>query len=185
MSDFFDFNTAGSNLIPDNTLCAVQMDINKGDVGDDGYLTDAKKGGSKHVACVFTVLDGPYTGYKIYVSYTVQGTTPGHETAKRMSRDTFRQMVESARGIKPSDESETAHKARTVSGFQDLDGLRFLVRVGVRPPENGFKAKNIIQEIITPDDGDWKQLEQVGLTPSGASSSSTTSNVIARPDWAK
>jgi hypothetical protein len=103
-------------------------------------------------------------------------------------------MLESARGIRPDDQSETAKAARTIAGWQDLDQLRFMIRVGVKPAEGNYQAKNTVREVITPDRTSvWTQPQQVSR-PAGATNGSVAAapaampppvGAIQRPDWAR
>jgi hypothetical protein len=124
--------------------------------------------------------------------FTLQGATTGHAEAGEISRNTLRAILESARGIRPDDKSETAKLARTVSGWADFDQLRFMARIGVKPPKDGYSAKNTIHEVITPDRVAWKQPEQIDAAAktngSAAAAPATTTppaNAIGRPQWAR
>jgi hypothetical protein len=191
-----DFNTAGEqrsfDVIPAGTICTLQITIHPGGVGDDGWLNRARDGASEHLDCEFTVVDGPFAKRRLWQKLTLHGTTPGHAEAGEISRNTLRAILESARGIKPDDTSEAAQAARKVSSLRDFDGIRFVARLGVRPPQDSYPAKNTISEVITPERQAWKKLEQVATTkatnsgtPAATATSSTPpANAIARPQWA-
>jgi hypothetical protein len=194
-ADFnFNFNNDGKQrtfeVIPDNTICTVQLTVRPGGVGPGGWLTCAKDGNSQHLYCEFAVLDGPNANRKFWLRYTVIGNN--HADAIDISRKTLRAILESARGVRPDDKSEAAKLARHPQGWQDFDQLRFVVRVGVEPPKDGYAAKNTIREIITPDRQGWKKVEQVDRSlndkPATNTPTATTAaqpaNVIARPLWA-
>jgi hypothetical protein len=137
MSNFnFDFNDAGEqrafDVIPDNTICTVQMTIKPGGAGPGGCLTRAKDGKSEHLNCEFVAVDGPYAKRKFWGRYTVEGTN--HGEAIKISRKVLRAILESARGIRPDDQSDAAKVARAPQSWEDFDQLRFVVRVGVEPP---------------------------------------------------
>ena len=168
---------------------------------EDGWLR-LSKGGAKSLDCEFTVLDGEYAKRKIWALLTMDGPTPGHAVAADISRKTVRAMLESARGIRPDDKSAEAEKARLISDWGDLNGLCCVMRVGVKPAEGEYRAKNTIREIITPERQGWHQLEQLpapspkggnGATKDASSSTSTAmsakaspaAGVPSRPAWAK
>ena len=93
-------------------------------------------------------------------------------------------------GIRPDDKSEAAQNARKVSGWQDLDGLRFVARLGVRPPQGNYPARNTILEVITPDQQTWKQPEQISAKPANSGGSTPAPSTppagsITRPDWGR
>ena len=73
----------------------------------------------------------------------------------------LRAILESARGIKPTDVSEAAKKAR-VAEYADFDGIRFMAKIGVEPARGDYKAKNILGEVITPDRKEWHPISAGG-----------------------
>jgi hypothetical protein len=188
-----DLNTAGDqrsfDVIPANTILTLHLTIRAGGAGDGGWLRRASDGASEGLDCEFVVVDeGPYKGRKIWQLFTLSGTKPGHADAGKISLSTLKAIVESARGIRPDDTSEAAQGARKVS-WQDLDQLRFVARVGVRPPQGTYPAKNTIQEVITPERQTWRQPVQLNRDlfnePSGgAAPAATPANAIGRPQWA-
>jgi hypothetical protein len=107
----------------------------------------------------------------------------------RLARSCAR--LSKARGIKSTDVSETAKKARHVDGYNDFDGMRFMCKIGVEPAKDGFKAKNNLDRVIIPDDKEWQPVEQVakpapsGAAANGGSSSPSPSNAIVTPVWAQ
>jgi hypothetical protein len=188
----FDFNNAGEqksfDVIPANTVCTVQMSIRQGGAGDGGWLKRSADGASEGLDCEFIVVDGPYAKRKLWQLFTLQGTTPGHADAGDISRNTLRAILESARGIRPDDKSDKAQVARKVSGWQDFDGLRCIARIGVRPPQGKYAAKNTIAEVITPERRTWAQPEQIDRAmfqnkPATSTAAATPANAIARPQW--
>jgi len=190
----FDFNTAGEQrvVIPAQMICMLQMTIRRGGAGDDGWLKRAADGASEGLDCEFTVVDGPYAKRKLWQLFTLRGTTEGHAEAGRISRDTLRAILESAKGIACDDNSEAAKNARKVSSWADFDQIRFLARLGVRPPEGRYPAKNTILEVITPDcQQEWKKPEQISATSAnnGAAAPAPTATppagAITRPEWGR
>jgi hypothetical protein len=179
----FNFNDAGEqrsfDVIPANTICPLQLTIKPGGAGDVGWLKRAADGASEGLDCEFTVVGGPYAKRKLWQLLTLRGTSPGHGEAGEISRNTLRAILESARGIKPSDTSEAAQNARKVSGWADFDGLRFVARLGVRPPKDGYTAKNTILEVLTPERPGWQKPEQIS-----AKTSNNVANAVVRPEWA-
>jgi hypothetical protein len=189
----FDFNNAGEqksfDVIPPNTVCTLQMTIRAGGAGEGSWLKRSADGASEGLDCEFVVVDGPYAKRKLWQLFTLRGTRPGHADAGEISNRTLRAILESARGIRPDDKSEKAQLARKVSGWQDFDGLRFVARLGVRPPKDNYAAKNTIHEVITPELQAWKQPEQIGqdlfgAKPANGGVASPPANAIARPQWA-
>jgi hypothetical protein len=186
----FDFNTAETQrtreVIPADTVAIIQMNIKPGDTGPGLWLKTSKDGASKGLDSEFTVVDGEHAKRKFWSRLTLEGETEGHKDARDISRRTLRAILESARGVKPDDESDAAKKAR-MADYADFDGIRFVGRIGVEPAKNGYAAKNTLLEVITPDRKNWHQVEQVKRTdrPAQQSSVSEPAQPIARPDWAK
>lgn len=191
-SSNFDFNSAGEqrsfDVIPANTICTLQMMIRPGAAGDGGWLARSADGASEGLDCEFTVIDGQFAKRKLWQRFTLHGTTPGHAEAGEISRNTLRAILESARGIKPDDKSEAAQAARKVSSWADFEQLRFVARLGVRPPKDGYAARNTLLEIITPERQTWQRPEQVTIAPNSSkpqqAPATPPANAIARPQWA-
>jgi hypothetical protein len=189
----FDFNDAGEqrsrDVIPAGTICTLQLNIKAGNAGDDGWLKRSANGDSEGLDCKFVVTEGQYAKFELWQLFTLRGTKEGHDKAGKISMNTFRAILESARGIKPDDSSEAAQNARKVKGWADFDGLRFIARLGVRPPQDSYPAKNVIQEVITPERVGWTKPEQITAKSanSGAPAATPTAapaNAISRPQWA-
>jgi hypothetical protein len=192
--DFFDFNNAGpqrgSDLIPENTLCELQINIRPGGIGPGGYETKASDGASDGIDCEFTVVEpAEHAKRKFYQRMTVRGTKPTHAEAGGYTRDFVRAVIEAVKNIKPSDVGEAAEKARRITGWQDIDGLRFAARLGIKPPSGSFAAKNIIREVITPDKQAWRTIKQVAKAapqPGTVTQPATPpAGSITRPEWGK
>ena len=182
----YDFNDADTqrnfDVIPHGTIATVRMTVRPGSAGEGGWLRRSKDGGSEALDCEFVVLDGPFAKRKFWTLFTIAGTTPGHGEAANISAGKLRAMLESARGIKPDDTSDAAKQARRIGSYGDLNGLSFIARVGVEPPQNGYKAKNRLDHVVTPDEKAWKPVQQEPVaTPAKPASSPAK---IERPQWA-
>lgn len=169
MSDF-DFNEAepqragGGELIPDGTIALVVSKLRPGGNGPGGYLRNSDSG-CQMLDFEFTVDGGDFDRRKLWSLYVVSGVTEGHEKAANITRSRLRAMLESARGIDPSDGSDDAMKARRADGWGTFDGLAFCVKIGVEqgglkdktagPQSERYADKNVIKAVITPDDDDY------------------------------
>jgi hypothetical protein len=195
MTDLFNFNDAGEqksfDVIPDNTTVMVRLTVRPGGAGEGGWLRKSKDGGCEMLDCLFTVVDGDYAKKKIFQNYVVRGQMPGHAEAAEISRKALCAVLESAHGFRPDDKSAAANAARQVQGWQGFDGLCFVARLGVRPPQGGYAAQNTIKEIITPERQDWRKHEQIARDlvnkPATAAQppAAAPANAIARPNWAQ
>jgi len=191
----FDFNTADEqrdfDVIPDKTIAVVQVNIRPGDAGEDGLLKRSKSGEAEGLDAVFTVVEGPHAKRKFFAFMVLSGVTDGHAQAADITKSRLRAILESARGVKPTDVSEAAKKARQAE-YSDFDGIRFIARIGVEPAKDGYKAKNVLASVVTPDQKEWHAVEQIDQatcdaqrTPRAAAETPSADLVIKKPEWAK
>jgi hypothetical protein len=180
-----DYNQAGAqwsfDVIPDGTIVVAQMNLRAGDVGEGGLLKRSNNGQAEGLDAEFVVAEGDYAKRKFWSFMVVSGTTDGHEQAADITKRRLRAILESARGIKPTDVSEAAKKAR-VAEYDDFDGIRFLCKLGVEPARDGYRAKNILAEVITPDRKEWHAVEQQPKSAEAKKSAAPTP--ITKPKWA-
>lgn len=193
----YDFNNASEqrsgDLIPEGTIAPVHLTIRPGNSGEGGWLKRSKAGDSSALDCEFTVTEGPQAKRKFWTLFTVEGTTEGHGKAADISSSKIRAILESARGIRPDDESEAAKNARRLSTWGDLDGLRFVAKIGIEKGKDGYKDKNTLVEVITPDKKTWARIEQVAkpagtVTTIGAAANAAVANAAqaaGKPAWAQ
>jgi hypothetical protein len=185
----YDYNSAGEqrsfDVIPADTVVVVEMSIRPGNAGEGGILKRTKNGDAEGLDAELTVVEGDkYVKRKFWAFMLVSGTTDGHTQAADITTRCLRAVLESARGIKPTDVSEAAKKAR-VAGYADFDGIRFMVKVGVEPARGEFKAKNIIGEVITPERREWHAIEQEPKPAPTATAATGNATPIAKPPWAQ
>jgi hypothetical protein len=193
-----DFNDVGPqrafDVIPAGTIATVEITIRPGGAGDGGWLRRSKDGGSEGLDLELTVVDGTYAKRKFWCLLTLTGTTLGHGEAGDISRRRIRGILESARGVRPDDKSDAAKAARQIASYGDLDGLRFIARIGVEPAQGNYRAKNTLDEAVTPDKQAWRWVEQVPKPVSSAAQPSTSASPAApvtppaaldRPAWAR
>ena len=142
----YDMNDAelprGSDLIPDGTFAKVTMVIRPGGVdgqgeADRGLLKTSRGGGdTAMVDGEFTVAAGPHIRRKFWQTFTVVGgkvDEHGVSIAWKISKGTFRAMIDSALGLDPQDMSEAAKAKRVLRGLSDLSGITFAAKIRVEP----------------------------------------------------
>jgi hypothetical protein len=187
-----DFNSAspqreGGELIPDGTVAVCHLTVRPGGTGDGGWLKRSKEGGSAGLDCEFTIVEGLHAKRKFWKLYTVEGTTEGHAKAADISAQQLRAIFESARGIHPLDESDEARAARNLKlngGWAAMDGLRFIGKVGIEKGTGGYKDKNTLAYVVTPDKKDWRKVEQVASTPAPIAVPQQAAAPAGKPSWA-
>lgn len=158
-----DMNTAGeqlggSEVIPAGTLAKLHMTIRPGGVGPEGWLTASKTSDAVYLNAEFTVMEGEFAKRKVWQNLTVAGgklDERGQSKAAGISKATLRAVLESALGIHPKDESPGAQAARRVGSYGAFSGLEFAARLGVQEASGGYKPKNQIDIVITPDRPEW------------------------------
>ena len=154
-----DFNTAGIGggafeLVPANTIAKVNMTIRPGGLGEGGWLTQSNSSDVQYLNCEFTVIEGDYAKRKFWSNLTVSGgkvDEQGRSIAGNITSETLRATLESAHGIKPTDESDEAKRKRMVGGYGDLNGMEFWAKVGIEPARGEYQAKNKLAAVVTPD----------------------------------
>ena len=200
---FFDFNSAAEqssyDLIPKGTVVRVRMTIKPGGYDDPsqgwtgGYATRSMTTGSVYLNCEFVVLEGPFARRKMWSLIGLYSAKGAEWT--NMGRTFIKAILNSARGINPSDSSPSAQNARRISGFSDLEGIEFVGKVDWEKDQNG-QDKCVIKSAVTPEHKDYAA--HMNGAPAGAASapaSSGSANAYAqatgrapvpgRPSWAQ
>ena len=122
MSNWSDFNDAEQqqsfDLIPKGTVAKVRMTVKPGGYDDPsqgwlgGYATQSFETGSIFLACEFVVLEGEYARRKLWSNiglYSSKGPTWGN-----MGRTFVRAALNSARNVRPDDNTPQAAAARRI-----------------------------------------------------------------------
>ena len=126
-------------LIPDGTFAKVRLTVRPGGVDgatpmDAKLLKASQSSDAKMLDCEFTILEGPHARRKFWQSFTVAGgkvDENGQSIGWKISKSTFRAMVDSALGLDPRDESPDAKAKRVLPGLKHLDGIVFAARIMV------------------------------------------------------
>lgn len=204
MSDF-DFNEAepqrsgGGELIPDNTIALIVTKVRPGGNGPGGYLKNSNDGSCQMLDLEFTIDGGEFDRRKLWGNYVTNGTTEGQEKAANITRSRLRAMLESARGILPSDTSPAAVQARRANGWGDFDGLVFCAKIGIElgglkdktagPQSERYADKNAIKAVITPDEASYiapspqAKASAAAQKPANEGSAPATGAAV-KPAWA-
>jgi hypothetical protein len=186
-----DLNEAGGqrefDLIPADTIVTLAIKVRGGGAGPDGTLRRSKDGHSEGLDLEFSVCDGKFAKHKLWTLLTLQGESAGHAEAGRIAAATLRAIIESARGVRPDDQSEAAKQQRRLASYLELDGMRFVGRIGIEPAKNGYDAKNKLASVITPEMQAWRKPDQSAAPAPATKPSQPPSggSVIPRPQWSR
>ncbi|MGF1660562.1 MAG: hypothetical protein ACFCUS_14155 [Rubrimonas sp.] len=146
-------------LIPDGAFAMVRLTIRPGGINgatamDAGLLKASQSSDAKMLDCEFTVIDGPHARRKFWQSFTVAGgklDEKGQSVGWRISKSTFRAMVDSAFGLDPRDESPATKAKRVLPGLRHLDGVAFAARIMVEPASDPrYRDQNRIANVVLP-----------------------------------
>lgn len=196
----FDMNDAepqkGGDLIPDGTFAKVTMTIRRGGSDGDseidrGLLKASNSPGSdvKSLECEFTVVEGPYARRKFWQTFTVSGgklDDHGVSIGWKISKSTFRAMIDSALGLDPKDMSEATKAKRVLRGLADLSGVTFVGCLSVEPSTNPrYGDSNKLARVVLPTEPEWRRVldgEAVPPVPSKPRARSAPA-AAATPAW--
>ncbi len=197
----FDMNDVApqqsGDLIPDGTFAKVTMSIRKGGVDganehDRGLLKASNQPASDvlMVDAEFTVAEGPFARRKFWQNFTVQGgklDEQGQSVGWKISKATFRAMIDSALGLNPEDMSEAAKAKRVLRGLADLDGITFAAKIRIEPNRNpAYKDANRLDHVVLPTAPEWQKVmagEAVPAQPSKKPRPAAAPAQPATPAW--
>lgn len=197
----FDMNDVApqqsGDLIPDGTFAKVRMSIRKGGTDgmsevDRGLLKPSNQPGSDVLMLdtEFTVVEGPHARRKFWQMFTVQGgklDEQGQSIGWKISKSTFRAMIDSALGLNPEDMSEAARARRVLRGLADLEGITFVAKIRIEPSRNpAYKDANKLDHVVLPTAPEWQKVmdgETVPAQPSNRPRPAAAPAQPAAPAW--
>jgi hypothetical protein len=201
----FDMNDAepqkSGELIPDGTFAKVTMTIRPGGTDgqseiDRGLLKASNAPGSDvlMVDAEFTVAEGPHVRRKFWQMFTVSGgkvDEQGVSIGWKISKGSFRAMIDSALGLDPQDMSDAAKSKWILRGLADLSGITFVAKIKVEPSDDPrYADSNKLDRVVLPSEPEWRKVmdgEVLAPSPStrarpkAASSASTTAPAWGQP----
>lgn len=190
-----DFNNADEQLsgdftpIPDNTIVDLIMTVRPGGAGNDGVLTQSKRSPWQYLNCEFTVVGGKYDKRKIWQNMMWFNPSEPKSQAADITKQNIRAMLESARGVMPSDQSDDAKKKRCISSLTELNGLAFKAKIGIEAGTDDYPDdKNTVKFIITPDMAEYggkASAPSEPVTQAATQSAEQKPAAAAVPAWAQ
>ena len=169
----FDMNDAepqkSGELIPDGTFAKITMTIRPGGTDgqseiDRGLLKASNAPGSDvlMVDAEFTVAEGPHVRRKFWQMFTVSGgkvDEQGVSIGWKISKGSFRAMIDSALGLDPQDMSEAAKSKRILRGLADLSGITFVAKIKVEPSDDPrYGDSNKLDRVVLPSEPEWRKV---------------------------
>ncbi|MEI6207322.1 MAG: hypothetical protein WCP20_11100 [Desulfuromonadales bacterium] len=178
------------SAIPEDSIVAFKMTIRPPKTGKEGaqhplFCRSAK--GNEYIDVEFEA-QGTFAGRKIWNNYTLAGS----DAAAKISMRVLRAIVESARGIAPSDASPQATAGRQLADFSDFNGMVFLAKVKCvveqSQKDGQWYVNNDIKRIITPDDDEYNKGEFISdkplpPVPVAGASAAPKASAAAAPAW--
>ena len=158
-NDFNDADDQNSfDLIPKGSVVKVRMTIKPGGHDDfsqgwsGGYATQNQDTGSVYLNCEFVVLEGVFARRKLWNLIGLK--SPKGPEWTNMGRTFIKGALNSAFGLHPNNNAAQAMQARCITGFADLDGIEFVIKVDVEKDNRG-DDRNTIRTVITPDSSEY------------------------------
>lgn len=113
-----------------------------------GSIVSKASSGMYQLNVQFTVMAGSYNGYHWFENMALpEGQqqiklTDGQRDACRISYARMRAIIESARGIDPKDNSPRAQNGRKLNRYEDLNGMVFPARLGIKKKSRVVTGKD-------------------------------------------
>jgi len=96
----------------------------------------------------------------------------GQSKGWNITKSQLRAIIDSALGLNPKDESESARQRRVLHCLSDLNGITFAVKIGIKKDKDGkYQDQNFITHIVTPDEKEWQPImndQDVPIANAGA-----------------
>jgi hypothetical protein len=158
----------------------LQAEVVPGGYGADEILKQSSKGTLAFLSVANRVVGGPHAGRRIIDQIMLEtigkNPTDGELWAVNRGRGRIRRIIESARGVDVDHEpAETVREKLSISSWGDVHGLAYFAKVGIEEANGTYRAKNVIEGILTPTDKEWPGTPTTPAAPMRAI-------VIARPD---
>ena len=102
----FDYSDS-TGLIPDGTICILQMNVIAGKIGEDGMLSRSSTG-SEMLSVKFIVVQGEFAKWEFWGNFVLD---PSKERSMRISQGRLKAILDSAFNLRPDDKRRSPRKA--------------------------------------------------------------------------
>ena len=169
-----------TEIIPDGTFAKITMIFKPGTIdgaspADARLLKPSNSPGSdvQQIDAEFTVAEGLYARRKFWQFFTVIGgkvDDQGISIGWKITKSTFRSMIDSALGLDPQDMSEGAKSKRLLEGLSQMSGITFIGKIRIEPSDNPrYPDRNRLDRVVLPNEPEWQKVmngEHVPPAPS-------------------
>jgi hypothetical protein len=169
-----------TEIIPDGTFAKITMIFKPGTIdgaspADARLLKPSNSPGSdvQQIDAEFTVAEGLYARRKFWQFFTVIGgkvDEQGVSIGWKITKSTFRSMIDSALGLDPQDMSEAAKARRLLEGLSQMSGITFIGKIRIEPSDNPrYADRNRLDRVVLPNEPEWQKVmngEHVPPAPS-------------------
>jgi hypothetical protein len=119
--------------------------------------------------------------------FTVQGgkvDENGISIGWKISKSSFRAMIDSALGLDPQDITEAAKQKRVLRGLFDLSGITFIAKIKIEPSEDPrYGDQNRLDRVVLPTEKEWKLVMDGKDVPPSPSRSRGIKAAAKPPAW--
>jgi hypothetical protein len=148
----------------------LQAEVMPGGYGDGDLLKRSNKGTLAYLKVCNHVVEGPHKGRTVYdmvmVELATNKPTDGEQQITKKGRGRVRRIVESARCVDVDREPvATLSERLSISSWGDIHGLAYYAKVGIEEANGTYRAKNIVEHIVTPADKEWPGTPTTPATP--------------------
>ena len=182
-----------TDIIPDGTFAKITMIFKPGTIdgaspADAKLLKPSNASGSdvQQIDAEFTVTEGIFARRKFWQFFTVIGgktDEQGVSIGWKITKSTFRSMIDSALGLDPQDMSEPAKSKRLLEGLSQMSGITFIGKIKVEPSDNPrYPDRNRLDRVVLPNEPEWQKVMNGEHVPAAPS---TRPRAAAKPDGEK
>jgi hypothetical protein len=182
-----------TDIIPDGTFAKITMIFKPGTIdgaspADARLLKPSNAPGSdvQQIDAEFTVAEGLFARRKFWQFFTVIGgktDEQGVSIGWKITKSTFRSMIDSALGLDPQDMSEAAKSRRLLDGLSQMSGITFIGKIKIEPSDNPrYPDRNRLDRVVLPNEPEWQKVMNGEHVPPAPS---TRPRAAAKPEGEK
>ena len=147
------------SLIPHGTIARAilyikpQMDgVRIPDIALDAIFRQSATTSAKWAELEFTIIGGEYDKRKVWHNVFFDGDKKnqnGVSISREIGLKTVRGIIDSAKGLNPSDVSQEANSMRQIPSLESINGMEICMKIAVEKGPNGYDDKNKMLAPVT------------------------------------